>query len=88
MHAEETLDPAEAATRKVERMSDLVAEMVLGACWDDDESSSAAMADLVALHVARSVSIAPPADVDVDVDVEIDLDLELHVELDEHPLPA
>lgn len=74
MQAEATLDPSDVSTRKVERMSDLVAEMVLGACWDDDESSAAAMADLVALHAARHVSIAPPADFEIEVDVVLDDD--------------
>lgn len=82
MHAEATLDVSDVSTRKVERMSDLVAEMVLGACWDDDESAAAAMADFVALQAARHVSIAPPADFDVDVDLDVD------VELDEDPLRA
>ena len=61
MQAEATLDPSDLSTRKVERMSDLVAEMVLGACADDDESSAAAIADAAALRAARTVTITPPA---------------------------
>jgi hypothetical protein len=83
MQAEATLDPSDLSTRKVESMSDLVAEMVLGARDDDDESSAAALADAAALEAARSVSFAPIApappitpafhhDVAMDVDVEWD----------------
>lgn len=76
MQAEQTLDPSDHSTRKIESMSDLVAEMVLGAV-DEDESSAAAMADAAALEAARSVSVAPLASTfppalsapDVDTDV-------------------
>lgn len=59
--AENTLDPSQLATRKVDGLSDLVAEMVLDAC-EQDESAAAAAADAAALAAARSVAIgSPPA---------------------------
>ena len=57
MHAEDTFDPSHAATRRIESMSDIVAEMVLGACGEDESSPGA---DAAALEAARSIAIAPP----------------------------
>jgi hypothetical protein len=55
MYAEDTLDPALVTTRKMESMSDLVAEMVLGACDEDDDAA----ADAAALAAARRVAVKP-----------------------------
>lgn len=58
--AEDTLDPSKLSTRRVESMSDIVAEMVLGAC-DGSESEAAALADAAALAAARKISVPPDA---------------------------
>jgi hypothetical protein len=68
------MDHVEDTTRKLESMSEIVAEMVLGAF---DDALSEAVADAAALLASRTISVASTmpapadfADIDIDVDVE------------------
>jgi hypothetical protein len=83
MHVEDTRDPALGTTRKMESMSDLVAEMILGACEDDEDAAADAAALAAARRVvvesasfASSTAALAVADIDVDIDIDVHLDVD------------
>lgn len=68
--ANDTIDPSHQATRKIESMSTLVAEMIVDA-YDTDDTG--ARADAAAMEMARLIEVrtGPPPPPDMEPEAEI-----------------